>query len=814
MKKVIAYVHTHWDREWYREFEEFRLRLIEVVDKVIENLDNKSLPVFYFDAQTAALEDYLEIFPEKEEKIKQYIKDKKIYTGPFYCSTDLFLTNAECMIRNLCLGITKSREWGCNDFAGYLADTFGHSPSAACILKAFGIQNAVLWRGLGNLPAEINWEGLNVTYLIQGYFQDFLSLNIPIEKKAEFIKKYLDKISARSEEYVLLPIGADHLCPPDNLNEQIKALNSCLSDYKIEIGSPFDYFNLVKNQKRQKVYGEFLDNSLNFILPGVYSSRLYLKRENIKLQWDLTRITEPVQAVASYCYGKKNNQKQVDYAYKNLIKNHAHDSIYGCGIDKVHDDMMIRFEDIKSVSNGIKKRVIRDLSCENGTLTVMNLSNFNYSGNIAVRTPLKLPRNYNAYLANITKCFTDEKLYNVNQIPVTEDYCKMYEYVIDVKDLKPFSVTKLTQKNINKENYLKTTSCSIENNYIALEIKNNKISVKNKKNNKVYHDFISIIDRADIGDSYNFGPLKGDKVIKADLISFKTKQVEGKYSSLTMTYKIKIPVSSDSKGRKKKLLTHRIILNAILSNQDDFIEFTADWENKSKNHILQIAFNLEKYIKTTFSEDAVGIIKREFDPDYDIYKDIPAPRGIELKPNTAPMQRFVWTEGTGIVTKGLTEYEVLKNTLNITILRASGVISNPCNSSRGTPAGPPLPVPGLQGLGKNTAEFALCFKEESQMLYETIEQYFGSCITLFTNLEDKTFFSLNNKNILIQAVKLQNNNLILRVHNTSDKKQSAEFISKIEHNEIYECTPLEENIKKITSYLEFEPKEIKTIKLS
>ena len=26
-KKVIAYLHTHWDREWYREFEVFRLRL-------------------------------------------------------------------------------------------------------------------------------------------------------------------------------------------------------------------------------------------------------------------------------------------------------------------------------------------------------------------------------------------------------------------------------------------------------------------------------------------------------------------------------------------------------------------------------------------------------------------------------------------------------------------------------------------------------------------------------------------------------------------------------------------------------------------
>ena len=69
MKKVIAYVHSHWDREWYREFEEFRLRLIEVFDEVLIALKSGELPCFYFDGQTAALEDYLEIYPDKDVKI-------------------------------------------------------------------------------------------------------------------------------------------------------------------------------------------------------------------------------------------------------------------------------------------------------------------------------------------------------------------------------------------------------------------------------------------------------------------------------------------------------------------------------------------------------------------------------------------------------------------------------------------------------------------------------------------------------------------------------------------------------------------------
>lgn len=103
------------------------------------------------------------------------------------------------------------------------------------------------------------------------------------------------------------------------------------------------------------------------------------------------------------------------------------------------------------------------------------------------------------------------------------------------------------------------------------------------------------------------------------------------------------------------------------------------------------------------------LIERKFNPDYNIRKHLPKTRGIEAWTNTAPMQRFVGTSNFGIVTKGLTEYEVYKNSLSITLLRSTGIISNPKNPSRSTPAGPPIPVNAAQLLGKNTVEFAAGF---------------------------------------------------------------------------------------------------------
>ncbi len=813
-KTVIAYVHSHWDREWYREFEEFRLRLIEVVDKVVQELETGKIPVFYFDGQTAAVEDYLEIYPEKEAVIKKLIAEKKLYVGPFYCSSDSFLTSCESMVRNLCFGIKKSKELGCSEFLGYLSDTFGHSASIPSVLKSFDIDKAAMWRGLGDLPSELLWDGVKVTNLIQGYFNDFLNLNVSVVKQAEFLKVYLDKITARSSsDNILLPIGADHLCPASDLKNKIKEINKYLKGYEIKIATPFEYFEAVKNVKRKEIKGELLDNSLTFILPGVYSSRVDLKRENTVCEWNLQRVVEPIQALSNFALGTKSYQNEIDYAYKTLIKNHAHDSIYGCSIDNVSKDVLARFRNVEIVSNGIEKRVLRDLSGKSDDISVINLSNFEYSGLVKVRTHKKLDKKYNATLLSKEKGFIDEKLYNKNEIPVTEDYQDIYTYLIETKGLKPFSTTKLESKNIESKRYLKASKNSIENEVIKFEIKGNKVFLTDKKTGEIYKDFLNFIDRADIGDSYNFGALKGDTKIKSSLVSYKIVK-NPKFLALDMVFELKIPKTSTEKGRSKTALTHKIKVKAILHNSTDYAEFDIQFENKAKNHILQAEILLKEPVKTTIADDMISLCERNFDPDFDIYKKIPAPRGIEIKPNTAPMQKFVWAQGVGIVTEGLKEYEVFKNNLLITLIRATGTISNPKNPTRGTPAGPPLETPDLQILGENRARFAITFKKEAKELFKTSESFFNPCMTLFANVQNKQFFELDNKNILVHAVKSSGKDLIVRLVNISNKKQTLNIKINIPYSKIFESNSLEKNIKEINGKIEFEPKQIKSIKIT
>ena len=81
----------------------------------------------------------------------------------------------------------------------------------------------------------------------------------------------------------------------------------------------------------------------------------------------------------------------------------------------------------------------------------------------------------------------------------------------------------------------------------------------------------------------------------------------------------------------------------------------------------------------------------------------------------------------GVVTKGLTQYEVCKNSLYIPILRATGTISNPQNPARSTPAGPPIKTPALQMLGENLAELYVFFGNQNG-LEETINKVYNYVI--------------------------------------------------------------------------------------
>lgn len=761
-KRVIAYLHTHWDREWYRTKEEFNLRLLEVFDEILEELESGSMPCFYFDGQTAALEDYLKFRPKRLNTVKKFIKAGKLHIGPFFVSADNFLVNGISLVRNLNLGLEYSKTLGEKEFLGYLPDTFGHSRSIFDILKSFNILYSLVWRGVGTLKSnDFKMNNMNTTKLVSGYFVDILHTMSGLEANSkefktgvETLTNILDKIAQNSHGDLLLPIGADHLAALKNSSNLINQINKNLQNYYIELSSPFEY---IKNTDYSKllIEGELLDNSETYILPGVYSSRIPQKVENAKFQWDLFRITEP------FCYfiSNKNWPKfkpSLEYTVKELIKNHAHDSIYGCSTDDVHNTVQSRFDKVKQVTEGVKHRLIRDFrrkyalkpdstkqtvcinskppKSQRSKICLINFSNYEYEGPVKITTDFPLS---NAQLVRKYRGFSDEILYDTRQIPVTEQYLPLYEYLIEAKSLPPFSYSILdTVKPVCS---LEINDNKISNPFIELGLtrvkENLQIKILDKVSKKEYSNALKVLVSKDLGDSYNSAC--PDKPLEWRLLD--SKVIE------------KGPI----RACLRLLFENNFKLDVYLTNQSKFFEFEAKFNNSKKNQKIQMCINLKNPIDTTFAEDAFGYIERKHDYTYNPRVHMPAKPKIEVKTNSFPMQRWVLAQDLGVITIGLNEYEIFNNELKITLSRGTARISEPKNLARFVPAGPPIETPDLQNLGFHNLKFAILLNADISSIQRSADTYYQPVVGFlgdFKNMRAKKFLNLP-ENLIFHGLK-------------------------------------------------------------
>ena len=714
--KVYAYLHTHWDREWYRDKEDFNIRLQKVFDGVLDELSSNRTPYFYFDGQTLALLDYLKYNPSKKETVSELIKKKKLAIGPYFVSADTYLVSFPCMLKNLELGIKYSKELNQKEFIGYMCDVFGISKSAFKALEINGINKAVIWRGVN--PEKINnnsnfkYGDISVLWLSMGYFNDFLH-----NRDFKNLEKYIDKIFRYSDNICLLPVGADHLAVLKNASKTVKNVSD---KYDIKIISPFEYFKNAKFGKPAKC-DEFLDNSSTYILQGVYTSRIDQKIKNVEVENKLSKIVEPLNF---YLNGKFDSY--IEKTYETLLKNHAHDSIYGCSLDKVARAVDNRFEKCNNMLDSIllhlthkfkNKYKIKDKS-------VNKIGLFNLTNNNIKLAEIKLPYILkNSQVIETQKGFPTALLSDEYKIPVTEDICDIYTQIVEISSNKKFSFNTVEIKKPNKNH--KITKSSLENKDIKLYVKNKSVFIENKQN-KIE---LFLTDILDIGDSYNSAPKGKRKFIP--LISSEILYVGDIQSALRLSYK-------------------NISLDCIIDNYSKFIRFNINLKNSKNNHKLQFCIKSDRNFEKTTAQDAIGIIKRTHDFNYNIQDYMPANRPYELKTNIYPMQNFVCSNNIAILTKGLHEYEIYKNELRVCFLRCTGTISNPKNPVRAIPAGPDLKTPDAQMHGNYSLEFAVLFGDKKSAFnnlddfmknYVTIDGSFEKNINLeFDELPEKSYF--------------------------------------------------------------------------
>lgn len=386
-KKVYIISHSHWDREWYMAYEQHHMRLIELIDDLLELFEvDPSFNSFHLDGQTIILDDYLQVRPEKRQAIQQAINEGKLRIGPFYILQDDFLISSESNVRNMLIGMEESRKWGTPVMLGYFPDTFGNMGQTPQLMKQAGISAAAFGRGVKPIGfdnqvleaenyssqySEMWWKGPDQTAIFGLLFANWYSNGneIPVEKEAALAfwkQKLADAEQYASTNHLLMMNGVDHQPVQKDISKAIHLANELFPDYEFIHSNFTDYLEAVQKDVPEdlgSVEGELTSQETDgwYTLANTASARVYLKQWNTKVQRQLESITEPLATMAYEVSGNYPHD-QLDYAWKTLMQNHPHDSICGCSVDSVHREMIPRFEKADEVGKYLAQDSLEQLT--------------------------------------------------------------------------------------------------------------------------------------------------------------------------------------------------------------------------------------------------------------------------------------------------------------------------------------------------------------------------------------------------------------------------------------------------------------------
>ncbi len=375
--------HTHWDREWYRPFQSFRMQLVDLVDRVLEMLEADPDFAFTLDGQLATIDDYLEIRPEQADRIARHVQSGRLAIGPWQILMDEFLVSGETLVRNLEAGWRRAEDFGGPMRVGYLPDMFGHVAQMPQILRRAGLADAVVWRGV---PAAVDrhafrWESpdgswVRAEYLPSGYGNAAYLFAVPDRLDAA-AARFLDWARPWfGDDPVLAMYGTDHAAPVPELAGLVSRLNEVHRASRMRISTLAQYIEaaptLTPNDPCWR--GEMRAGARANVLMGVASARIDIKRAAGRAETLLESYAEPLTAlhVAPGAWPAAF----LALAWGRVIENSAHDSICGCSIDPVVDQVLVRFAEAEQIASSLARRAAAAIATEvpRGAIAVLNPS--------------------------------------------------------------------------------------------------------------------------------------------------------------------------------------------------------------------------------------------------------------------------------------------------------------------------------------------------------------------------------------------------------------------------------------------------------
>jgi alpha-mannosidase len=746
--------HTHWDRAWYCTFQEYRIRLVRLIDRLLNILDDDpDFPVFMLDGQMSVLEDYFEARPDQAERLQQFCRSGRLQVGPWYVLADEFLVSPEALIRNLMVGRQMGIPYGSVMSVGYVPDGFGHIAQLPQIFRGFGIDNAFFWRGMGadgdRLGTEFEWcapDGSSVTTILMpwGYHNvtnlgyaihwgDISQMAFNWDLAQKKIEGALDKLKPMANtDALLLMNGIDHAEPEPRIPDVIRRANAQLSDTVIRQGMLRDHLKQVRaaGVHLPSFEGEFRWGRYSEILQGVYSTRIHLKQHNHAGETLLERYMEPLTAFAWLTGADvpESTPAMAGLAWHWLLLNHPHDDIYGSGIDEVHHEMAFRFSQSKQIGEALVRDHFRllarqvDMTAQDGTP-------------ILAFNPLGWPRE-EIIEALIEFEYDDPKAGNFQVVDaagqivlhqVIEDEERFWMEVLKpnrkrcVRVLFParvpacgwatFYAQPATDRPAPANHALQSSERGAENRLLSFTIADDGgLTITDKTTGQTYAGLHHLVDIEDSGDEYTWCPLPDHSrtISTAGGGATISREETGPCRvafRIERTLNIPVGLTADRQRRAQQTVPLPIVSWVYLYADQPGLFIITEIDNQARDHKLSVVFPTGLQVAQAYVDESFMVTARDL--------RLPDSTGWVEDP-TALMHQRTFTDlsdgarGLAIINRGLPSVEVTEDgTVSLTLLRAVGWLSRDDLWVRRIAAGPLVPTPGAQCIGPYRYEYAI-----------------------------------------------------------------------------------------------------------
>ena len=722
---------THWDREWYLPFQYFRARLVCILDRLIEIMErNRGFRTFMLDGQTAVVDDYLAIRPEHRDRLLALIRSGRIQVGPWFVMPDEFLPSGEALVRNLLLGCRMARGMGAEPMrVGYICDMFGHNSQLPQILRGFGIDSAVFFRGTTDetQATPYRWAAADGSEVMAVKLPDaggygMCTTAVRGRKRADDeplgCDADVDALIALAEserkrtrqDCVLLLDALDHQPAEEAMVDILATAGKRAPGWRF-LWSTFEAF-LKRLRPTADAWpvrrGELRDPAKsygNVILNNVVSSRVGLKQANVRCQALLEAWAEPL-AVLAGPMGYDGGDTSLALAWKYLLLNHPHDSICGCSLDQVHQDMVYRFDQSRMLAEIVRRDAAEavashlTLAHDDADLVVQVWNPLPVARDEVIDLRLPMPEREDAgrgthdqmrfqtfeLIDERGRAIAYQKLADGDLAPevwMAPNGTPRFEgrAPVDVAarlSLPACGYRTLRARWLERPRLMAGTLSPapgiMENKHLRVEIQpNGTFDLTDKRSGAVYRGLGLVEDMADIGDGWNHFSPTADQVFTSLASSASVAKVADGSEKVVyrITHRLPLPARFDRVSHARSDETAELVVatDLTLRRCGDVLECDTTVDNVIRDHSLRVLLPTDLKVNDVLAETPFDVVHRSAalrDPDE--YREPEQ----DVKPITSFLGVHDGRRGLFVTTEGLHEAGLRddeRRTLVVTLLR-------------------------------------------------------------------------------------------------------------------------------------------------